>query len=131
MTSTQTSIRTLIEDMVAAANRGDLDAQAQYFHPDVRYLFKAHGIDVRGRDAFRAMVGALLERFPDRRVAITGMVVEGDRAAWQMEYTATSPGGMPGLPPAGETFTTELCSVYAFRDGLIADARDYLDRPLS
>lgn len=132
MTSTTSRThRQTITDMIEAANRADLDTQAAHFHPDITYRFKAHGIDVTGRAAFRAMLGALLDRFPDRRVTVTALIVDGDRVAVQMNYTATSPGSIPGLPPAGQPFTTELCSVYTMRDGMIADGRDYLDRPLS
>lgn len=129
MTGTRISVRTLVEDMVAAANRGDLDAQAQHFHPEITYRFKAYGVDVAGREAFRALLGGMLATFPDRQVTVTAVLVDGYRGAMQYEYSGTSPGG-PGLPPVGR-FSTELCAVFTIRDGLIADMRDYLDRPLS
>ena len=39
--------------------------------------------------------------------------------------------GIPGWPSAGELFTSRLCSIYEFRDGLICAERDYVDRRVS
>ena len=77
------------------------------------------------------MVGRFLETFPDRRMTIIATIAEGQRVCVESDYAATSPGGIPGLPAAGEPSVSHLCSVYTVRDGLIVTARDYRDRPLS
>lgn len=132
MSSTETAtVRAVIENMIAAANRSEPDGQAAFFAPNATYRFRAYGIEVAGRDAVRAVFEGFLQRFPDRQLTITGMIVEGARAAVQVDFAATSPGGIPGLPEAGEAFVTNACMVCEVRDGLISSARDYLDRPLA
>ena len=123
--------RDVIETMIAAANRNDFDAQLACFSPDAEYRFDTYGIAARGREAIRQFVDQLIATFPDRRIVIRQIISDADRAAVEYHYVATSPGGIPGWPSAGEPFTSRLCSIYEFRDGLICAARDYVDRRVS
>jgi predicted ester cyclase len=75
------------------------------------------------------VLDAFLSRFPDRRIAVIATIADGERVAVQYDYVATSPGGIPGLPPPGERFTSQGCWVAEVRDGQIRSARDYIDRP--
>jgi steroid delta-isomerase-like uncharacterized protein len=123
--------RAVVESMIAAANRNDLDAQEKHFALDVHFRFDSWGMDTTGREELRAFVDRLLATFPDRTITIIATVCEGDRVVVESEFTATSPGGITGLPAAGKRFTTRVCSVYEVRGGVIQEMRDYLDRPAS
>ena len=120
--------RDVIETMIAAANRNDFDAQLACFSPDAEYRFDTYGIAARGREAIRQFVDQLIATFPDRRIVIQQITSDADRAAVEFHYIATSPGRIPGWPSAGEPFTSRLCSIFEFRDGLICAERDYVDR---
>ena len=126
-----TDNRAVIEKMIAAANRNDFDAQLACFTPDAEYRFDTYSIMASGREAIRPYLDRFLATFPDRQMAIQQIISDADRAAAEYHYVATSPGGIPGWPSAGEPFTSRLCSIYEFRDGLICAARDYVDRRVS
>jgi ketosteroid isomerase-like protein len=118
MTPTRSdAAREVVEAMFAAANRNDLDAQTGFFAPGATYRFETYGVDVFSREAIRQVVGRFLGTFPDRRIMVIATIAEGERVCVESDYAATSPGGIPGLPAAGEPFVSHLCSVYTVRDG--------------
>ena len=71
---------------------------------------------------------AFLDSFPDRRLRPLRVFADGGGAAVEAEFVATSPGG-PGMPPAGQSYSVEMCCVFEVRDGLVVTEHDYIDRP--
>jgi len=122
------SPREVVESMYAAADRNDLDAQLACYAADATYRFDTYGVDVTGRSAIRQVVDRFLATFPDRRLSVVAVICEGDRVCVEYDFTATSPGGIPGWPGAGERSVSHLCAVYTVREGLIVAGRDYRDR---
>jgi steroid delta-isomerase-like uncharacterized protein len=120
--------RTLIEELLEAYNAPDLDRAALLYAEDCRYVNRAYGIEVKGRDGQRANMQAFLARFPDRKLRPLRVIADEGGAAVEAEFVATSPGG-PGLPPAGQPYGVEMCCVFEIRDGLVATEHDYIDRP--
>ena len=90
--------------MYAAADRNDLDAQLACYAADATYRFDTYGVDVTGRSAIRQVVDRFLATFPDRRLSVVAVICEGDRVCVEYDFTATSPGGIPGWPGSGRAF---------------------------
>ena len=118
------AIRALIEELLDAYNAPDLDRAALLYAEDCRYVNRAYGIEVKGRDGQRANMQA----FPDRRLRPLRVFADEGGAAVEAEFVAMSPGG-PGMPPAGRPYGVEMCCVFEVSDGLVTSEHDYLDRP--
>ena len=92
--------RGLVEKLLEAYNAPDLDRAALLYAEDCRYVNRAYGIEVKGRDGQRANMQAFLDRFPDRKLRPLRVIAEGGSAAVEAEFVATSPGG-PGCRRRG------------------------------
>ena len=119
--------RRLIEELLEAYNAPDLDRAALLYAEDCEYVNRAYGIEAKGRDEQRANMQAFLHLFPDRTLRPRRLLADEGGAALEAEFVATSPGG-PGMPPAGQPYTSEMCCVFEVRDGLVAREHDYIDR---
>ena len=120
--------RALIEELLDAYNEPDLDRAALLYAEDCRYVNRAYGIEVKGRDGQRANMQAFLDAFPDRRLRPLRVFADEGGAAVEAEFVAMSPGG-PGMPPAGRPYGVEMCCVFEVRDGLVVSEHDYIERP--
>ena len=119
--------RRLIEELLEAYNAPDLDRAALLYAEDCEYVNLAYGIELRGREGQRANMQAFLDRFPDRKLRPRRIFADEGGAAVEAEFVATSPGG-PGMPLAGQPYSSEMCCVFEVRDGLVAREHDYIDR---
>ncbi len=122
--------RALIEELLDAYNEPDLDRAALLYAEDCRYVNRALGIRIEGRGAQRVNMQTFLRIFPDRKLRPRRVIADEGGAAVEAEFVATSPGG-PGMPPAGQPYTSEMCCVFEVRDGLVTSEHDYIDRPPS
>jgi steroid delta-isomerase-like uncharacterized protein len=59
--------------------------------------------------------------FPDRRVTIDFMTVEGDLLTARQTITGTHLGPYAGLPPTGRSFKVTGIDIYRFRDGKVVE----------
>jgi steroid delta-isomerase-like uncharacterized protein len=87
-----------------------------------------NGGTFEGPDAIRAWVSDNLAAIPDLTMATEGVIVEGDRIAWQWVYRGSYTGAYPGLP-AGQGQPIELrgASFIELEDGRIARETIYFD----
>ena len=120
--------RALIEELLDAYNAPDLDRAALLYAEDCRYVNRALGIRIEGRGSQRTNMQTFLDIFPDRKLRPLRVIAEEGGAAVEAEFVATSPGG-PGMPLAGQPYTSEMCCVFEVRGGLVASEHDYIDRP--
>lgn len=102
---TEDDVRAAARRMYAAFNRRDHAATAEIFTAD----FYSHPLGKAGPESVAQAWRRFHEAFPEVRVVVEDMVVEGDRAS-----VRTSVHGVPGqLPTMLETFRV--------RDGRIAE----------
>ena len=59
------------------------------------------GTVIKGRDAFRALVGAYREAFPDLRFEIVEQLVDGDTVVSRWFAQGTHRGALMGIPATG------------------------------
>ena len=118
----------LIEALLEAYNAPDLDRASLLYAEDCEYVNRTLGIRIEGRGAQRTNMQAILDMFPDRKLGLRRIIAEEGSAAVEAQFVATSPGG-PGMPPAGQPYTSEMCCVFEVRDGLVVFEHDYIDRP--
>jgi predicted ester cyclase len=86
----------LVRAANAAFNRGDLDAWAEYFDPEVVFDDLNHGPDqspvTQGLPALREIVTAWLQAMPDFCLDLGKLVAERDAVISQVTYRGTGKG---------------------------------------
>jgi predicted ester cyclase len=65
--------------------------------------FRGHGMG-SDRTGFRAEAGAWLAAFPDLRISIDQLVIDGDSVAARLVLSGTHQGRFAGLSPTGRRF---------------------------
>jgi predicted ester cyclase len=117
----------LVREMYEAWNDKDLDRCASYAHPDAQMTNMPFGVKLGLREHLEGWARA----FPDAKLQIESIVVEGDRAVAEFTGRGTHTGPLKG--PAGDLAPTqrrlELQCVESlrFRDGKVAEGRIYFD----
>lgn len=114
MTTEET--RVLWEKYKAADRAGNADAIGQLYAEDVN----GAGFPFRGRDAFRRLDSAFRRAFPDYQGEYVEEVIEGDKVAFILHYTATHTGRWLGMEPTGLKLDVLESWVFTVRDGHFA-----------
>jgi hypothetical protein len=93
-----------LEQLFDHVNRRALDRLHGVLHPD--YLGHSGRGEIRGIQGFTEFVQTCwLNPFPDARCVVSNVLLDGDRASWQVRFTGTNtvgvaPACLAGLPPA-------------------------------
>jgi steroid delta-isomerase-like uncharacterized protein len=80
------------------------------------------GDEVRGRDAFKAVLAHLRRAFPDLQYRISDVVSSADRMVLRWEGRGTHQGEYLGVQPTGRSISYDGITLYELRDGRIARA---------
>jgi len=106
-------IRALAAGAFARFNeRENRDAFLDAYHPDVA---------LHGLDGLRRFHEALWEAFPDARLTVEDLVVEGDRVALRYRLQGTHRGPYLGVAPTGVGFDVEGLTLLRLADGRVAE----------
>jgi steroid delta-isomerase-like uncharacterized protein len=120
----------VVKAYVAAWNAHDSAKAAGYFADKVVYYDASIGKPVEGKEAAKTgVIDNFLNAVPDAKWAMKGeVVVQGDRAAFEWEFTGTNTGAWAdGTKATGKTFAITGASVFTVKDGKIATQSDYYD----
>ena len=121
--------RAAIEAMIRATYdarvRGDGAAMAAHCLPDAIYRVSgdsgASPVACRhSGPALRNALEGLNAAMPVRELRIVSLVIDGDRAAAEIEARLV-------FAPTGEEFETHWCNTFVFRDGKVAEVVEYID----
>jgi len=113
-------IRALATDAFARFNESDSrDAFFDAYDRDV-VLHGYPGV-LQGLDGLRAFHEALLEAFPDARLTVEDLVVEGDRAALRYRLQGTHRGPYLGVAPTGSGFDVEGLTLLRLAHGRVVE----------
>jgi predicted ester cyclase len=113
-------IRALATDAFSRFNEsGSRDAFFDAYDPDVAL----HGYPgaLQGLDGLRAFHEALWEAFPDARLTVEDLVVEGDRAALRYRLQGTHHGPYLGVAPTGLGFDVEGLTLLRLAHGRVVE----------
>jgi predicted ester cyclase len=81
-----------------------------------------------GADGVKAVIGSLRRAFPDFRLEIEDMTVDGDVAWSRNVATGTNDGSFMGHPPTGRPMRVDVIDVVRVRDGKITEHWGVPDR---
>ncbi len=115
------STRELVTAYIAAIERHDLAEVARRQHADIQVIEHPNKLNPAGKTYDAAALRAAGERgaavMANERYAIRSMIVEGDRAAVQIEWTGTL--------HDGREMRAQICSIVELRDGLVWRQEQY------
>lgn len=131
MASQTDQIRQLVLRNGDAVNNHDLAAVAETLAPDLEVI----GPDgtYQGRDRFVAEIGTLLKAFPDYRLVVDELIIEGDKVAYVARLEGTHLGPYQTadgrtVPPTGKQIALQMVNVRHVRDGKIVKLVNSWDR---
>lgn len=117
----------IIREMYDAWNAKDMERCASFAHPDARMTNVPFGATV----TYREHVEGWARAFPDGKIQLENVVVQGDRAIAEFTGRGTHTGALRGptgeLPPTGRRLEMSCVEAYLFRDGKLAEGRIYFD----
>jgi len=123
---TSTPPKSLLENWLAAADAGDLDAFDEYLHPDV-VVHAPLGLSSRGIDEERAVWRAALDAMPDLRHDVQEVVSEGSSTAARVIVTGTIVRSFAGVGPSDQPFRLDQVVFAHVRDGKAEEVWEVAD----
>jgi len=130
-TSTTQDNTALVRAVYESYNARDFDRSAALTDDDAQIAIIPFGATFRGPAGMREFQRGWAAAFPDSRVDVQSVTVEGDRAT--VEYVGRGKHGGPFTTPRGVIAATgrsvdvPLCDVYELRDGKVTRLRSYFD----
>ena len=116
----------VVREMLEAWNAKDLDRCASYAHPDAEMTNVPFGAKL----GFREYVESWARAFPDGKIEIENVVVQGDRAIAEFVGRGTHTGTMKGpmklpngseIPPTGKAFDLEFYTIARWNNEQIVE----------
>lgn len=123
---TPTPPKSLLEQWLAAADAGDLDAFDEYLHPDV-IVHAPLGLSSRGIDEERAVWRAALDAMPDLRHDVQEVLTVGSSTAARVVVTGTIVRTFAGVEPSEEPFQLDQVVFAHIRDGKAEEVWEIAD----
>lgn len=113
-------IRALTTNAFARFNEDE--GRAAFFDAyDADVALHGYPGSLQGLDGLRAFHEALWEAFPDARLTVEDLVVEGDRAALRYRLQGTHRGPYLGVPPTGLGFDVEGLTLLRLAHGRVVE----------
>ena len=101
-------------------NKGNLELAEEIFAPT--YVgHETEGDFEGGPDAIKAFVTSIRTAFPDLKVEVEILAMEGDRVAWLRTHRGTHQGEYLGVPASGRLITWREMIVTRYEEGKIAE----------
>jgi ketosteroid isomerase-like protein len=120
--------RDIVTAYLCSIEAQDTEAAARYLHPDVELTEHPNRVSPAGMRADLAGIRAAGERgrklMASQRFEIRPMIVEGDRAAVQIAWSATL-AVTAGSLPAGHVMQAHVCSIIELKDGTVWRQEQY------
>ena len=104
-----------------ARNTPDLSLLDQIYYPDVIIHDDSQPETMHGLEALKKQYSSSHTAFPDLRLTLDEMYVDGDRIIWVWTFTGTNTGPLGQLPATGNKATFKGVAIDRIVDGKIAE----------
>jgi steroid delta-isomerase-like uncharacterized protein len=127
MSSLQEQNQDLVRHFNEAFNANDLDSAGTVFAPHA-VIHNSGAPDPLNVEGFKQFGGVFRTAFPDGKLAIEDLIVEGDKVVSRVTYRGTQTGDMLGIPPTGKPVTVSAMIIDRFADGKIVESWRLFDQ---
>jgi len=103
----------VLHGIYQAINTGDLALLEKF----VASGYVEHSEGFQGVEPFRQQVAAFRAAFPDLRVTIEDVLIDGDRFASRTTVTGTHTGDLMGMPATGKRISVEAVDIGRIANG--------------
>jgi predicted ester cyclase len=111
-------VRRLIEE---GFNNGNLSAVDEVISPDMQEHQRFNPPLPRGPKGTKAVINSLRSMFPDIRLSIEDIAVDGDKIWIRMRARGTNNGSIMGRSPTGKKMAIDVFDVCRVKDGKIIE----------
>jgi steroid delta-isomerase-like uncharacterized protein len=101
-------------------NGRNLDAIEELVAPDFVEHEETPGL-APGREGVRQLFAMLAEAFPDFRMSVEDMIIEGDKGVVRSMLTGTHNGEWMGIPATGRSVKVTIIDIFRVSGGKIAE----------
>jgi len=108
-------------------NNRNRAAIAELSHPEAHVFGLAEPGKAIRIDGFLPFYERFLATFPDIRIEVDDVIVEGDQSALRLRATGTHTGGAMGVPPSGNRINLSGIIWTRWKDGKIIEAWNEFD----
>jgi len=118
----------IINKYIACYNAHDIEGMLEFVTDDV--IFEnisntGQSMRLDGRDAMREVAELSGNAFSYRRQRLVSLIMDGDRAAAEVEFEGKTAVPLPNGTRAGETINLRGASFFRFRGDLLCRIADY------
>ena len=123
---TRDEILALLDRRANAWRRLDVGTLVNDYGADAVVESPLAGGTTHGLEQIKQVFQTYFVAFPDLRMDVGDVLVDGQKAAVMATFTGTDQGGFMGMPPSGRHVTIPVVFFYEFRDGkIVRDRRVY------
>ena len=119
--------KTAVRSFNKAFNAGDLDRAVAVFAPNA-IIHNSGAPDPLNVEGFKQFGGVFWTAFPDGKLAVEDLIVEGDKVVSRVSYRGTHTGDMMGISPTGQPVTVSAMIIDQFVDGKIVESWRLFDQ---
>jgi steroid delta-isomerase-like uncharacterized protein len=124
---TREAIVDLFQRWRGAQERRDVQSMVSLYAETCVVESPIAGGAISGRAANARVIEAAYQGFPDFRMIVEEMLIDGNRVAQIGTLTGTDTGGFMGLPATGKPFRLPIVILYTVADDLIVHERRIYD----
>jgi predicted ester cyclase len=110
-------VEEVIRGIYEAINTGNLALLDKFVAPG----YVEHSEGFQGVEPFKQQVAAFRAAFPDLRVTIDDLMIDGDRFASRTTVTGTHSGDLMGMPATGRHISVEAVDIGRIENGQARD----------
>ena len=108
-------------------NAGDLDGAVAVFAPNA-LIHNSGAPDPLNVEGFKQFGGIFRTAFPDGKLTIEDLIVEGEKVVSRVTYRGTHTGDMLGIPPTRKPVMVSAILIDQFADGKIVESWRLFDQ---
>jgi len=103
----------VLHGIYEAINTGNLALLDEFVAPD----YTEHSEGFEGVEPFKQQITAFRAAFPDLRVTVEDLLIDGDRFASRTTVTGTHAGDLMGMPATGRRISVEAVDIGRLENG--------------
>jgi steroid delta-isomerase-like uncharacterized protein len=106
-------VEEVLHGIYEAVNTGNLALLDEFVAPD----YTEHSEGFQGVEPFKQQITAFRAAFPDLRVTVEDLLIDGDRFASRTTVTGTHAGDLMGMPASGRRISVEAVDIGRIENG--------------